>query len=57
MLGELGRHGIKITALQETKWYADAEYRVGKNVVLTVHVLADQRQNQRSTDRREQLLP
>ena len=55
MLGELGRHGIKITALQETKWYADAEYRVGKNVVLTV--LADQRQNQRSTDRREQLLP
>ena len=35
VLRELGRYHIKIAALQETKWFADAEYRVGKSVVLT----------------------
>ena len=32
---ELGGYRIKIAALQETKWFADAEYRVGKSVMLT----------------------
>ena len=32
---ELDRYGITIGALQETKWFGEAEYRVGENVVLT----------------------
>ena len=35
VLREIGRYHIKIAALQETKWFADAEYHVGKSVVLT----------------------
>ena len=35
VLREIGRYLIKIAALHETKWFADAEYHVGKSVVLT----------------------
>ena len=34
VLRKLGRYCIKIAALQDTKWFADAEYLVGKSVVL-----------------------
>ena len=31
---ELGRYGVKVAALQETKWFGRAVYRVGESVVL-----------------------
>ena len=35
VLRELGRYGIKVAALQETKWFGNAEYHVGRSVVLS----------------------
>ena len=35
VLRELSRHGIKVAALQETKWFGNAEYHVGRSVVLS----------------------
>jgi len=31
---ELGRYGMKVAPLQETKWFGRAVYRVGESVVL-----------------------
>ena len=31
---ELGRYGVKVAALQETKWFGRAVYWVGESVVL-----------------------
>ena len=31
---ELGRYGVKVAALQETKWFGNAVYRVGDCTVL-----------------------
>lgn len=35
VLRELGRYGIKVAALQETKWFGNCEYHIGRSVVLT----------------------
>ena len=35
VLRELGRYGIKVAALQETQWFGNAEYHVGRSVVLS----------------------
>ena len=35
VLRELGRYGIKVAALQETKWFGNAVYHVGRSVVLS----------------------
>ena len=35
VVDELGRHGIDVAALQETKWFGEKVYRVGESVVLT----------------------
>ena len=35
VIRELNRYDIKVTALQETKWFRNAVYHVGKSVVLT----------------------
>jgi hypothetical protein len=33
-VGDLGRYKTFATALQETKWFGDAVYRLGRSVVL-----------------------
>ena len=35
VVGELNRYKIDVAALQETKWFGDAAYRVGDSMVLT----------------------
>lgn len=35
VLRELGRYGIKVAALQETKWFGNCEYHIGRSIVLT----------------------
>ena len=54
LLRELGRYRIKIAALQETKWFADGEYCMGKSVVLTAGQPIPEAG---SIDRREKVLP
>ena len=34
MVMELNRYNIKIAALQETKWFGNAMYRVGESIVV-----------------------
>ncbi len=34
-MDELGRYEVDIAALQETKWFGEAEYKVGDSVVIT----------------------
>ena len=34
VVSELGRYGVVVAALQETKWFGDEMYRVGESVVL-----------------------
>ncbi len=34
-MDELGIYEVDIAALQETKWFGEAEYKVGDSVVLT----------------------
>ena len=35
VVDELGRYEVDIAALQETKWFGEAEYKVGDSVVIT----------------------
>ena len=35
VIRELKRYNIKVAALQETKWFGNAVYHVGKSIVLT----------------------
>ena len=35
VIRELNRYDIKVTTLQETKWFGNAVYHVGKSIVLT----------------------
>ena len=35
VVNELGRYGVMVAALQETKWFGKEVYRVGDSVVLT----------------------
>ena len=34
MVGELGRYGVVMAGLQETKWFGEGVYRVGESTVL-----------------------